>query len=159
MNGQILVRPAGLGPVACVLVPEAALNLHDRARFEGEVVLPSDPKRAFDDLDILAREGCVGVAAHDCCLPCHVAGVRAPFLQNLDDPDMPPTEKLALALSGWLMGSEAAVVKLAQVSDKKKEDAKLIRVQADKLDHLIKSYRKFYFTTDFSDSNHHEFKH
>lgn len=27
-----------------------------------------------------------------------------------------------------------------------------------KLDHLIKSYRKFYFTTDFSDSSHHEFK-
>jgi uncharacterized coiled-coil DUF342 family protein len=28
-----------------------------------------------------------------------------------------------------------------------------------KLDHLIERYRKFYFTTDFSDSNHHEFKH
>jgi len=27
-----------------------------------------------------------------------------------------------------------------------------------KLDHLIKSYRKFYFTTDFSDSSHQEFK-
>lgn len=27
-----------------------------------------------------------------------------------------------------------------------------------KLDHLIKSYRKFYFTTDFSDSSNHEFK-
>jgi hypothetical protein len=27
-----------------------------------------------------------------------------------------------------------------------------------KLDHLIKSYRKFYFTTDFSDSSPHEFK-
>ena len=28
-----------------------------------------------------------------------------------------------------------------------------------KLDHLIERYRKFYFTTNFSDSNHHEFKH
>ena len=28
-----------------------------------------------------------------------------------------------------------------------------------KLDHLIKSYRKFYFTTDFSDSSNHGFKH
>jgi hypothetical protein len=27
-----------------------------------------------------------------------------------------------------------------------------------KLDHLIKSYRKFYFTTDFSDSSNHGFK-
>ncbi|MBI3852709.1 MAG: hypothetical protein HY298_20845 [Verrucomicrobia bacterium] len=27
-----------------------------------------------------------------------------------------------------------------------------------KLDHLIERYRKFYFTTDFSDSNQHEFK-
>jgi hypothetical protein len=27
-----------------------------------------------------------------------------------------------------------------------------------KLDHLIKSYRKFYFTTDFSDSFNHELK-
>ena len=27
-----------------------------------------------------------------------------------------------------------------------------------KLDHLIKSYRKFYFTTDFSNSSNHEFK-
>ncbi len=27
-----------------------------------------------------------------------------------------------------------------------------------KLDHLIKSYRKFYFTTDFSDLSNHEFK-
>ena len=27
-----------------------------------------------------------------------------------------------------------------------------------KLDHLIKSYRKFYFTTDFSDSSNHELK-
>lgn len=27
-----------------------------------------------------------------------------------------------------------------------------------KLDHLIERYRKFYFTTDFSDSSHHEFK-
>lgn len=29
----------------------------------------------------------------------------------------------------------------------------------DKLDHLIKSYRKFYFTTDFSDSSLREFHH
>jgi hypothetical protein len=28
-----------------------------------------------------------------------------------------------------------------------------------KLDHLIERYRKFYFTTDFSDSSNHEFKH
>ncbi len=28
-----------------------------------------------------------------------------------------------------------------------------------KLDHLIKTYRKFYFTTDFSDSSNHGFKH
>lgn len=27
-----------------------------------------------------------------------------------------------------------------------------------KLDHLIRNYRKFYFTTDFSDSPQHEFK-
>jgi uncharacterized coiled-coil DUF342 family protein len=27
-----------------------------------------------------------------------------------------------------------------------------------KLDHLIRSYRKFYFTTDFSDSSNHGFK-
>ena len=27
-----------------------------------------------------------------------------------------------------------------------------------KLDHLIRSYRKFYFTTDFSNSSNHEFK-
>jgi hypothetical protein len=27
-----------------------------------------------------------------------------------------------------------------------------------KLDHLIKSYRRFYFTTDFSDSSNPEFK-
>ena len=27
-----------------------------------------------------------------------------------------------------------------------------------KLDHLIKTYRKFYFTTDFSDSSNHGFK-
>ena len=27
-----------------------------------------------------------------------------------------------------------------------------------KLDHLIKSYRKFYFTSDFSDSSNHGFK-
>lgn len=27
-----------------------------------------------------------------------------------------------------------------------------------KLDHLIERYRKFYFTDDFSHSNHHEFK-
>jgi hypothetical protein len=27
-----------------------------------------------------------------------------------------------------------------------------------KMDHLIKSYRKFYFTTEFSDSSNHEFK-
>ena len=34
---------------------------------------------------------------------------------------------------------------------------KLCEINA-KLDHLIKSYRKFYFTDDFSHSNHHEFK-
>ncbi len=27
-----------------------------------------------------------------------------------------------------------------------------------KLDHLIRNYRKYYFTTDFSDSSNHEFK-
>ena len=27
-----------------------------------------------------------------------------------------------------------------------------------KLDHLIRTYRKFYFTTDFSDSSNHGFK-
>lgn len=27
-----------------------------------------------------------------------------------------------------------------------------------KLDHLIKSYRRFYLTTDFADSSHYEFK-
>ena len=37
-----------------------------------------------------------------------------------------------------------------------------IRVQLhdlnQKLEHLIRSNRKFYFTTDFSDSSNHEFK-
>ena len=27
-----------------------------------------------------------------------------------------------------------------------------------KLDHLIRTYRRFWFTTDFSDPNHHGFK-
>ncbi len=37
----------------------------------------------------------------------------AAFLQNADDPQTPDAEKLALAVSGWLLGADAATVKLA----------------------------------------------
>ncbi|MBN2579276.1 MAG: tetratricopeptide repeat protein [Pirellulales bacterium] len=37
----------------------------------------------------------------------------AAFVQNVDDPDMTDEEKLALAVSGWLLGKDAAVVKLS----------------------------------------------
>jgi dienelactone hydrolase len=36
----------------------------------------------------------------------------AAFLQNLDDADMPGDEKIALAVSGWLLGADAATPKL-----------------------------------------------
>ncbi len=36
----------------------------------------------------------------------------AAFQQNLDDPQLLPAEKLSLAISGWLMGTNAADVKL-----------------------------------------------
>ncbi len=36
----------------------------------------------------------------------------AAFLQNVDDEQMPPEEKLALALSGWLLGSDQAIEQL-----------------------------------------------
>ena len=36
----------------------------------------------------------------------------AAFLQNLDDADLPPADRLALAVSGWLLGADAATVKL-----------------------------------------------
>ena len=36
----------------------------------------------------------------------------AAFLQNADDPQMPVQEKMALALSGWLLGSDSAVEQL-----------------------------------------------
>ncbi len=36
----------------------------------------------------------------------------AAFLQNADDPQTPDTEKLALAISGWLLGADQATVKL-----------------------------------------------
>jgi len=37
----------------------------------------------------------------------------AAFLQNADDPEMPDTEKVSLAISGWLLGADAATVKLS----------------------------------------------
>ena len=37
----------------------------------------------------------------------------AAFLQNADDPETPDTEKLALAVSGWLLGADAATVELS----------------------------------------------
>ena len=37
----------------------------------------------------------------------------AAFLQNADDPQMPDAEKLALAISGWLLGADSATEKLA----------------------------------------------
>jgi len=37
----------------------------------------------------------------------------AAFRQNVDDPNMKPAEKLALAISGWLLGADEAVVKLS----------------------------------------------
>ena len=37
----------------------------------------------------------------------------AAFLQNADDPQTPDSEKLALAISGWLLGADAATEKLA----------------------------------------------
>ena len=36
----------------------------------------------------------------------------AAFLQNADDQQTPDAEKLALAISGWLLGADAATVKL-----------------------------------------------
>ena len=36
----------------------------------------------------------------------------AAFLQNADDQQTPDSEKLALAISGWLLGADAATVKL-----------------------------------------------
>ncbi len=36
----------------------------------------------------------------------------AAFLQNADDPQTPDTEKLALAVSGWLLGADAATPRL-----------------------------------------------
>ena len=36
----------------------------------------------------------------------------AAFLQNVDDPQMPAEDKLALAISGWLLGADAATPKL-----------------------------------------------
>lgn len=36
----------------------------------------------------------------------------AAFLQNADDAQMPDEEKIALAISGWLLGADAATVKL-----------------------------------------------
>ena len=37
----------------------------------------------------------------------------AAFRQSVDDPDMLPQEKLALAISGWLLGSDAAIENMA----------------------------------------------
>ena len=36
----------------------------------------------------------------------------AAFLQNADDQQTPDSEKLALAVSGWLLGADAATTKL-----------------------------------------------
>ena len=36
----------------------------------------------------------------------------AAFLQNADDAQMPVQEKLALAVSGWLLGSDSAIDQL-----------------------------------------------
>ena len=36
----------------------------------------------------------------------------AAFMQNADDPKMPDREKIALAISGWLLGADAAIVDL-----------------------------------------------
>ncbi len=39
-------------------------------------------------------------------------GRLAAFRQSLDDPDLLPEEKISLAVSGWLLGSDTATVKL-----------------------------------------------
>ena len=39
-------------------------------------------------------------------------GRLAAFRQSLDDPDLLPEEKISLAVSGWLLGSDTAMVKL-----------------------------------------------
>jgi len=40
-------------------------------------------------------------------------GRMAAFRQNLDDPDLSPSQKLSYAISGWLAGTDAAVEKLS----------------------------------------------
>jgi pimeloyl-ACP methyl ester carboxylesterase len=45
-------------------------------------------------------------------LSANTSGRMTSFLQGLDDPQTTPAEKLALAVSGWLLGSDAATAKL-----------------------------------------------
>jgi predicted esterase len=40
-------------------------------------------------------------------------GRLAAFRQTVDDKDTPPAEKLSLAISGWLLGTDAAIVQLS----------------------------------------------
>lgn len=52
----------------------------------------------------------------------------AAFMQNVDDPKMPDTEKIALAISGWLLGTDSATEKLPEA------------ISAYKVRNLIRKY-------------------
>lgn len=52
----------------------------------------------------------------------------AAFMQNADDPKMPDTEKIALAISGWLLGTDSATEKLPEA------------ISAYKVRNLIREY-------------------
>ena len=59
------------------------IGSNDRAWLERKMVLPADAKTAFDNLNIIAREGGIDIAAHDRRFPGDVAAACRALEQNL----------------------------------------------------------------------------